>query len=97
MISLAGVVFSRSVRVAGDKMDEAITEHIKRKYNVLIGERTAELIKITLGSAYPDNEIKTMEIKGRDLHRHVRDDYQCRHDEDAAAEAGNRSHKARAE
>jgi rod shape-determining protein MreB len=67
VISLAGVVFSRSVRVAGDKMDEAITEHIKRKYNVLIGERTAELIKITLGSAYPDNEIQTMEIKGRDL------------------------------
>jgi rod shape-determining protein MreB len=67
VISLAGVVFSRSVRVAGDKMDEAITEHIKRKYNVLIGERTAELIKITLGSAYPGNEIQTMEIKGRDL------------------------------
>ena len=67
VISLAGVVFSRSVRMAGDKMDEAITEHIKRKYNVLIGERTAELIKITLGSAYPGNEIQTMEIKGRDL------------------------------
>jgi rod shape-determining protein MreB len=67
VISLAGVVFSRSVRVAGDRMDEAITEHIKRKYNVLIGERTAELIKITLGSAYPGNEIQTMEIKGRDL------------------------------
>jgi rod shape-determining protein MreB len=67
VISLAGVVFSRSVRVAGDKMDEAITEHIKRKYNVLIGERTAELIKITLGSAYPGIEIQTMEIKGRDL------------------------------
>ena len=67
VISLAGVVFSRSVRMAGDKMDEAIIEHIKRKYNVLIGERTAELIKITLGSAYPGNEIQTMEIKGRDL------------------------------
>ena len=67
VISLAGVVFSRSVRMGGDKMDEAITEHIKRKYNVLIGERTAELIKITLGSAYPGNEIQTMEIKGRDL------------------------------
>src|SRR6516165_7933654 len=53
VISLAGVVFSRSVRVAGGKMDEAITEHIKRKYNVLIGERTAELIKIMIGSAYP--------------------------------------------
>jgi rod shape-determining protein MreB and related proteins len=67
VISLAGVVFSRSVRVAGDKMDEAIAEHIKRKYNVLIGERTAELIKIMIGSAYPGNEIQTMEIKGRDL------------------------------
>jgi len=60
-------VFSRSVRVAGDKMDEAIIQHIKRKYNLLIGERTAELIKITIGSAYPGNEIQTMEIKGRDL------------------------------
>jgi rod shape-determining protein MreB and related proteins len=65
--SLGGVVFSRSVRVAGDKMDEAIAEHIKRKYNVLIGERTAELIKIMIGSAYPGNEIQTMEIRGRDL------------------------------
>ncbi len=67
VISLAGIVFSRSVRVAGDKMDEAIIQHIKRKYNLLIGERTAELIKITIGSAYPGNEIQTMEIKGRDL------------------------------
>jgi rod shape-determining protein MreB len=67
VISLAGVVFSRSVRVAGDRMDEAIIQHIKRKYNLLIGERTAELIKITIGSAYPGNEIETMEIRGRDL------------------------------
>jgi len=67
VISLAGVVFSRSVRVAGDKMDEAIIQHLKRKYNLLIGERTAELIKITIGSAYPGNEIETMEIRGRDL------------------------------
>jgi len=67
VISLAGVVFTRSVRVGGDKMDEAIIHHIQRKYNLLIGERTAELIKITIGSAYPDNEIQTMEIKGRDL------------------------------
>src|ERR1700737_3272763 len=67
VISLAGVVFSRSVRVAGDKMDEAIIQHIKRKYNLLIGERTAELIKITIGSAYPGNEIRTIEIKGRDF------------------------------
>ena len=67
VISLSGVVFSRSIRVAGDKMDEAILKHIKRKYNLLIGERTAELIKITIGSAYPGNEIQTMEIRGRDL------------------------------
>ncbi len=67
VISLAGVVFSQSVRVGGDKMDEAIMQYIKRKYNLLIGERTAELIKITIGSAYPGDEIQTMEIKGRDL------------------------------
>lgn len=67
VISLSGIVFSRSIRVAGDKMDEAISQYIKRKYNLLIGERTAELIKITLGSAYPGDEIQTMEIKGRDL------------------------------
>jgi rod shape-determining protein MreB len=67
VISLAGVVFSKSVRVGGDKMDEAIGQYIKRKYNLLVGERTAELIKITIGSAYPAQEIQTMEIKGRDL------------------------------
>jgi len=67
VISLAGVVFSRSIRVGGDKMDEAIIQYIKRKYNLLIGERTAELIKITIGSAYPGDEIHTMEIKGRHL------------------------------
>jgi rod shape-determining protein MreB and related proteins len=66
-ISLSGVVFSRSVRVAGDKMDEAIIQHIKRKHNLLIGERTAELVKITIGSACPGKEIQTIEIKGRDL------------------------------
>src|SRR5512132_3035242 len=67
VISLSGIVFSRSVRVGGDKMDEAIVQYIKRKYNLLIGERTAELIKITIGSAYPANELQMMEIKGRDL------------------------------
>jgi rod shape-determining protein MreB and related proteins len=67
VISLSGIVFSRSVRVGGDKMDEAISQFIKRKYNLLVGERTAELIKITIGSAYPGDEIQTMEIKGRDL------------------------------
>src|SRR5215475_12855400 len=58
VISLKGVVFSKSVRVGGDKMDEAIVQYIKRKYNLLVGERTAELIKITIGSAYPGNEIQ---------------------------------------
>jgi rod shape-determining protein MreB len=67
VISLSGIVFSRSVRVGGDKMDEAISQFIKRKYNLLVGERTAELIKITIGSAYPSDEVQTMEIKGRDL------------------------------
>src|SRR5436190_12721906 len=67
VISLAGIVYSKSVRVAGDKMDEAIIQYLKRKYNLLIGERTAEQIKIQIGSAYPNGEIKTMEIKGRDL------------------------------
>jgi rod shape-determining protein MreB and related proteins len=67
VISLAGIVYSKSIRVAGDKMDEAVTQYLKRKYNLLIGERTAEQIKITIGSAYPNGEIKTMEIKGRDL------------------------------
>ncbi len=67
VISLAGIVYSQSVRIAGDKMDEAIIQYLKRKYNMLIGERTAEQIKINLGTAYPENEIRTMEIKGRDL------------------------------
>jgi rod shape-determining protein MreB len=67
VISLAGIVYSNSIRVAGDKMDDAITQYLKRKYNLLIGERTAEQIKITIGSAYPNGEIKSMEIKGRDL------------------------------
>ncbi|HZP42367.1 MAG TPA: rod shape-determining protein [Candidatus Binatia bacterium] len=67
VISLHGIVFSKSVRVGGDKMDEAIVQYIKRKYNLLVGERTAELIKITIGSAYPGSELQTMEIKGRDL------------------------------
>lgn len=67
VISLAGIVFSKSIRVAGDKMDEAIIQYLKRKYNLLVGERTAEDIKIRIGSAYPDSEKRTMEIKGRDL------------------------------
>jgi rod shape-determining protein MreB len=67
VISLAGIVYSRSVRVGGDKMDEAIIQHIKKRYNLLIGERSAEDIKIEIGNAYPDEEIQTMNIKGRDL------------------------------
>ncbi len=67
VISLAGIVFSKSIRVGGDKQDEAIVQFIKRRHNLMIGERTAELIKITIGSAYPGEEIRTMEIKGRDL------------------------------
>jgi rod shape-determining protein MreB len=67
VISLAGIVYSKSIRVGGDKQDEAIVQFIKRRHNLMIGERTAELIKITIGSAYPGDEIRTMEIKGRDL------------------------------
>ncbi|MEE9281334.1 MAG: rod shape-determining protein [Myxococcota bacterium] len=67
IISLSGVVESNSVRVGGDKMDEAILNYVKRKYNLLIGERTAERIKIEIGNAYPLDEIKSMVVKGRDL------------------------------
>jgi rod shape-determining protein MreB len=67
IISLAGIVYSRSVRAGGDKMDLAVLQHIKRKYNLLIGERTAELIKTTIGNAYPMEQVETMAIKGRDL------------------------------
>jgi rod shape-determining protein MreB len=67
VISLAGIVYSKSVRVASNEMDEAIIQYIKRKYNLLIGERTAEQIKIEIGSAYPLDEPLAMEVKGRDL------------------------------
>ncbi len=67
VISLSGIVYSRTVRVAGDKMDEAIVQYMKRRYNLLIGERTAEIIKIALGTAYPSEENERMEVKGRDL------------------------------
>ena len=67
IISLAGIVLSRSVRVGGDEMDEAIVQYLKRVYNLMIGERTAEEIKIQIGSAYPLNEEVSMEVKGRDL------------------------------
>ena len=67
VISLAGIVYAKSVRVAGDKMDEAILQYIKRTYNLLIGERTSEIIKTTIGNAYPGSEVESMDVKGRDL------------------------------
>ena len=67
VISLSGIVYSRSVRMAGNQMDEAIMNYLKRKYNLLIGERTAEQIKIEIGCAYPLDKPLTMEIKGRNL------------------------------
>lgn len=67
IISLAGIVFAKSVRVGGDELDEAIVQYMKRAYNLMIGERTAETIKIRIGSAYPLPEELTMEVKGRDL------------------------------
>ena len=67
VISLSGVVYSRSVRVAGNEMDEAITNYVKRKYNLLIGERTAEMIKMEIGSASALDKPTTVEVKGRHL------------------------------
>ena len=67
VISLAGIVYSQSVRVGGDKMDEAIVAYMKRKYNLLIGEQTAERVKCLVGNAYPGDEVETLEVKGRDL------------------------------
>ena len=67
VLSLSGIVYSNSTRVGGDKMDEAIINYVKRKYNLLIGERTAELVKVTIGTAFPIDAIQGMEVKGRDL------------------------------
>jgi rod shape-determining protein MreB len=67
LISLAGIVFSRTVRVGGDEMDECIVQYMKRVYNLMIGERTAEEIKMTMGSAYPGEDETSIEVKGRDL------------------------------
>src|SRR6266480_536552 len=67
VISLSGIVYSRSVRMAGNQADEAIMNYLKRKYNLLIGERTAEQIKMEIGSAFPLDKPLTMEIKGRNL------------------------------
>jgi len=67
VISLDGVVVSKSIRIAGDEMDQAIIEHLRKAYNLMIGERTAEEVKIRIGSAYPLEEELTMEVRGRDL------------------------------
>ena len=67
VISLAGIVYAKSVRVAGDKIDEEIVQYMKRKYSLLIGDRTAEIIKTQIGCAYPMTEIRTIDVKGRDL------------------------------
>jgi rod shape-determining protein MreB len=67
VISLSGIVYSRSVRVAGNEMDDAIMQYMKRKYNLLIGETTAEKVKMSIGSAYALDKPLTIEIKGRNL------------------------------
>ena len=67
VISLGGIVVARSLRVAGNKLDEAITNFVKKEFNLAIGERTAENIKVQIGSAYPTGEEKSMDIRGRDL------------------------------
>ncbi|MDX9822453.1 MAG: rod shape-determining protein [Syntrophales bacterium] len=67
VISLAGIVYAKSVRVAGDKIDEEIVQYMKRKYSLLIGERSGEIIKTTIGCAYPDDEVRKVDVKGRDL------------------------------
>ena len=67
VISMAGIVYSKSVRVAGDKIDDAIIQYMKRKHSLLIGERSGEMIKTTIGCAYPENELRTVDVKGRDI------------------------------
>jgi len=67
VISLAGIVYSKSVRVAGDQMDEEIVQYMRRRFSLLIGERSAEMIKMNIGCAYPEPELKKVDVKGRDL------------------------------
>jgi rod shape-determining protein MreB len=67
IISLKGIVYSRSLRVGGDKMDDAIVHHVRRRYNILIGERTAEQIKLSIGGVVPSGKELTMEVRGRDI------------------------------
>ena len=71
VISLGGIVISNSIRIAGDKLDEAIINYLKKKYSLLIGEKTAELIKVSIGDAYPGGEDRAIDVKGRDLVRGV--------------------------
>ncbi len=67
VVSLSDIVYSKSIRIGGDEMDDAIIQHLKKTYNLMIGERTAEEVKIKIGSAYPLDEEMTMEVRGRDL------------------------------
>ncbi len=71
IISLGNIVYSKSVRIAGDRMDEEIIQYIKRKYSLLIGERSAEIIKTTIGCAYPDRELRALDVKGRNIIRGI--------------------------
>ena len=91
VLSLSGIVYSNSTRVGGDKLDEAIINYVKRKYNLLIGERTAELVKIKIGTAYPTDDIRSLEVKGRDLVAGVPKTLELKTDEicDALAEPVN--------
>jgi rod shape-determining protein MreB len=96
VLSLSGIVYANSTRVGGDKMDEAIINYVKRKYNLLIGERTAELVKINIGTAFPTDEIRSLEIKGRDLVAGVPKTLDLKSDEicEALAEPVNTSWRA---
>lgn len=67
VISINGIVYSNSVRIGGDRFDEAIINYVRRNYGTLIGEATAERIKMEIGTAYPGNEVKEIEVKGRNL------------------------------
>jgi rod shape-determining protein MreB len=71
VISLGGIVCSKSVRIAGDRMDEEIVQYMKRKYSLLIGERSAEIIKMSIGCAYPDRELRAVDVKGRNVVRGI--------------------------
>jgi rod shape-determining protein MreB len=71
IISLGNIVYSKSVRIAGDRMDDEIIQYMKRKYSLLIGERSAEIIKMTIGCAYPDRELRALDVKGRNVIRGI--------------------------